>query len=70
MLQMFNHDDNMTDRGPGSHLAKSQAITQSLWSADYNCNLAQSGAMYRGLSPVGKLGYMYPQEVCLLSSKV
>ena len=53
----------MTDRGPGSHLAKSQLNTQALWYGDYNTNLALSGAMYRGVSPVGRLSAMSPQEV-------
>lgn len=60
---MFNHDDNQTDRSAESHLTQSEQKTKQLWRDSYSMNMALSGAMYRGVSPTGKLSWISPQEV-------
>lgn len=62
-LQMFNHDDNMTDRSAESFLTKSEEETKRLWHDSYDGPMALNGAMYRGVSPAGKLQFMTSEEV-------
>ncbi|XP_078366083.1 uncharacterized protein LOC144650309 [Oculina patagonica] len=46
----LNHDDNATDRTPGSKLYDSEVKTRSLWVAAGR-RFAKPGAMYRGCPP-------------------
>ncbi|XP_067930110.1 uncharacterized protein [Watersipora subatra] len=53
--KMFNHDDNMTDRSADSYFSQSEAATKKMWQDTYEVPMTFNGAMYRGVSPVGKL---------------
>ena len=53
--QMFNHDDNVTDRSPGSKLATADDRTRELWSQHFGNSYVCNGAMYRGERHLGLL---------------
>ena len=52
---LLNHDDETTDRSPGSKLATSDLETRALWEQVYSENFVIPGVLNRGKSPVGRL---------------
>lgn len=46
---LFNHNDTVNDRSPGSTLSKSASRTFYHWKTNYSENYAVLGAMYRGI---------------------
>lgn len=51
--QMFNHDDSVNDRNPGSRLNQADKRTRELWRETFNENFSVYGAMFRGDPPSG-----------------
>jgi hypothetical protein len=58
--RMLNHDDSLDDRSSGSRQQVAYGQTKQLWKAVFNECYPMEGAMYRGISPVGRLA-PYPQ---------
>ena len=52
---LLNHDDETTDRSPGSKLATSDSETRALWKQVYGEHFVIPGVLNRGESPVGRL---------------
>ena len=67
--EVFDHDDSTNDRSEGSKLTNSFVETKVLWTENFNENLAQPGAMYRGKPPSGILYKMSQAEVHCLATK-
>jgi len=44
---MFNHDDTVNDRTPGSKLSESDAKTRQLWREHYKVGILRSAAQSR-----------------------
>jgi len=53
--RMFNHDDTLDDRSPGSPQQDAYGRTKQLWMEAYQEQFALTGAMYRGVQPHGRL---------------
>jgi len=53
--RMFNHDDTLDDRSPGSPQQEACVKTRQLWMSKYGEHFALPGAMYRGEQPHGRL---------------
>jgi len=53
--RMFNHDDSLDDRSPGSAQQDAYTRTRQLWMEAYEEHFALTGAMYRGEQPHGRL---------------
>ena len=49
---LFNHDDNVTDRSEGSKLYNADMRTRDHWKRVFNEGFSMFGAMYRGLRPM------------------
>jgi len=45
--RMFNHDDTVNDRTPGSKLSESDAKTRQLWREHYKVGILRSAAQSR-----------------------
>ena len=65
----FNHDDSVNDRRAGSKLTVSDARTRRMWKKVFNEPFSQSGAMFRGDPPAGKLACMNPADFTALVTK-
>ncbi|KAK3600650.1 hypothetical protein CHS0354_031563 [Potamilus streckersoni] len=61
--QLFNHDDTVTDRRPGSKLSTADLKTRDLWKKAFNESFSMYGAMYRGTAPQGKLNILEQMDV-------
>ena len=48
---VFEHDDSVNDRTPGSKLRSSDLITRDLWGKEFNENYFFNGGMFRGEPP-------------------
>jgi len=53
--RLFNHDDSLDDRSPGSPQHDAYTRTRQLWMDTYGEHFALTGAMYRGEQPHGRL---------------
>jgi len=53
--RLFNHDDSLDDRSPGSAQQDGYTRTRQLWKETYGEHFALTGAMYRGEQPHGRL---------------
>ena len=58
---LFNHDDNVTDRSEGSKLYNADMKTREHWKRVFNEGFSLFGAMYRGPPPEGFL-YQISQD--------
>ena len=67
--KMFNHDDNVTDRSPGSKLATADESTRQLWRRHFGDNYSCTGAMYRGERYFGLLLVVPKDLIKLICSK-
>ena len=65
----FNHDDSVNDRRAGSKLTVSDARTRRIWKKTFNEPFSQSGAMFRGEPPSGKLLCMEASDFSALVTK-
>lgn len=66
---LFNHDDSVNDRRAGSKLTICDARTRHLWKTVFNEQFSQSGAMFRGEPPAGKLFHMDALDFASLVTK-
>ena len=60
---MFNHDDSVNDRRPGTKLAASDTETRELWKTTFKEEFAIAGAMFRGEPIEGKLDRIPPKDM-------
>ena len=67
--KLFNHDDSVIDRNPGSKLNKADEKTRSLWKETFHENFSKAGAMYRGDPPNEALNPPTKEEVRAFSTK-
>ncbi|ESO85179.1 hypothetical protein LOTGIDRAFT_167966 [Lottia gigantea] len=67
--KIFQHDDSVNERHPGSRLSKADAFTRTKWKSQYNENFANFGAMYRGDLPLNKLAMVSPGDTYGFSTK-
>ena len=66
---LFNHDDNVTDRSEGSKLYNADMQTREQWKKYFNEGLSMFGAMYRGSPPQGFLYQITQDELYTFSTK-
>ena len=59
---LFNHDDNVTDRSEGSKLYNADMQTREHWKRVFNEGFSMFGAMYRGPPPDGFLYKITPDD--------
>ncbi|XP_046563454.1 glycine-rich domain-containing protein 1-like [Haliotis rubra] len=67
--QIFDHDDSVNDRSPGSKLNKCDAQTRVVWKRTFQQNFALTGAMYRGEPPQKKLHNLSKDDVNMIATK-
>ena len=67
--KIFNHDDSVTDRSPGSKLNKADERTRALWRESFDDHFPAAGAMYRGDPPMGQLYDVTLDEIAVFSTK-
>lgn len=67
--RIFNHDDSVNDRSPGSKLSIADGETRNLWRDTFEENFTMYGAMYRGFSPAGKLADIPPDNLIAMATK-
>jgi hypothetical protein len=69
--RMLNHDDSLDDRSPGSRQQVAYGQTKRLWKEVFKECYPMDGAMYRGISPVGRLApYPQPSAIDSLNSNM
>ena len=66
---LFNHDDNVTDRSEGSKLYNADMMTRYHWKRVFNEGFSMFGAMYRGPPPDGVLYQITPDDTNEYSTK-
>ena len=66
---LFNHDDNVTDRSEGSKLYNADMMTRYYWKRVFNEGFSMFGAMYRGPPPDGVLYQITPDDTYEYSTK-
>ena len=66
---LFNHDDNVTDRSEGSKLYNADMQTREQWKKYFNEGFALFGAMYRGPPPEGFLYQITQDDTYTYSTK-
>lgn len=67
--RIFNHDDSVTERTPGSKLNKADEKTREVWKETFNEHFSKAGAMYRGDPPNASLDPPTETEVRQFSTK-
>ena len=66
---LFNHDDNVTDRSEGSKLYNADIRTREHWKRVFSERFSMFGAMYRGFPQVGVLYQITPDDTYQYSTK-
>lgn len=67
--RIFNHDDSVNDRSPGSRLSIADAHVRDLWKTTFSENFSRWGAMYRGEPSHAMLHQMSRDDVSSIATK-